>query len=249
MNRRQIIWIFVIAFFVGATGSIILGRFVIPFAATFKGLSFLNKLSTSSQIVINRTEEVQLNDGANLVDLIKQTGKITVSIYDTNNKFLGNGVIAISDGVIFTSDAILRGQTKLKVVTNEGKSFDGLARAKDPKSALVIISIEASNFPVLQLDNAANMEAGQRVIYIGRSNVAFQNFAVTGFVTQNLANFADKSKQLSTDVTMSPDLYGGPVINLSGHMIGMVLDGGQNIISEDLRTVLSDYLATGKITQ
>lgn len=249
MLRKQVIWVIIIAFFVGALGSMALGRFVVPYLATFSGLSFLNKLASSSPIVINRTEVVQLNDGANLVDLIKQAGNITVSIYDANNNFLGNGVIVTSDGVIFTSDSILRGQTKMKVVTDDGKSFAGLARAKDPKSQLVIITIETSNLPVVQLDNAAQMEAGQRVIYVGRSNAAFQHFAVTGFVTQSLANLGDKPKQISTDATVNPDLYGGPIINFSGHAIGIVLGSGQNIISEDLRAVLSSYLATGKITR
>lgn len=239
----------IIAFFVGALGSIALERFAIPYLATFKGLSFLNKLSTTSPIIINRREEVHLNDGANLIDLIKQAGNITVSIYDAKKNFLGNGVVATSDGVIFTSDTILRGQTKVEVVTNDGKSFSGLSRAKDPKSPLVILTIEANNLPVVQLDDAAGMEAGQRVIYVGRSNVAFDHFAVTGFVTASLDNLGGKLQQISTDVTVSPDLYGGPIINLSGHAIGIVLDGSQNIISEKLRAVLSDYLASGKITE
>ncbi|MEJ0020962.1 MAG: trypsin-like peptidase domain-containing protein [Candidatus Doudnabacteria bacterium] len=246
--RKQIIWVIIIAFFVGALGSIAIGRFAIPYLATFNGMSFLNKLSSNSQLVINRTQEIQLNEGANLVDLIKQAGNITVSIYDQSDNFLGNGVIATSDGVIFTSDSILLGQTKVKVVTNDGKNFDGLARAKDPKSTLVILTITANDLPVVQLDDAANMEAGQRVIYVGRSNAPFQHLAVTGFVTQKMSNLVDKAEQVSTDVTVKPDLYGGPIINLSGHAIGITLGAGDNIISENLRTDLGEYLATGKLT-
>jgi S1-C subfamily serine protease len=200
-------------------------------------------------VVINRREEIRLNEGANLVDLIKQTGNIVVSIYDNSNNFLGNGVITTSDGVIFTSDSILRGQIKVKVIINNGKSFNGLARAKDPKSSLVILTIVANNLPVIQMDDAANLEAGQRVIYVGRSNKAFEHFAATGFVTQDLANLGTKPKQLSTDVNVTPDMYGGVIINLSGHAVGMVLDGSSNIISENLRIDLSSYLASGKISR
>jgi S1-C subfamily serine protease len=247
MSRKQIIYIILIAFFVGALGSIVLGRFALPYLSKFPGLSWLSKLTTTSPIVINRSEVVQLNDGANLQDLIKQTGNITVSILDANNNFLGNGIIVTADGLIFTSDSILRGLTKVKVVTNDGKIFEGLARAKDPKSALVIVSIESNNLPVAQFESAANMDPGQRIIYLGRGNVAFQHFARTGFVTQNLANQTQIAKQLSTDVATTADLIGGPIINLSGHVVAMALDGNQNIISENLQTALASYLANGKI--
>lgn len=249
MNRKQIVWIITIAFFIGALGNIVLGRFVFPYlGSNVRILSFLSKLSSTSPIVVNRTEQVQLTEGVNLTDLVKQAGNTVVSIYDTRNNFLGNGLVVTSDGLIFTSDAILKGQTKVKVMTNDGKSFAGLARAKDPRSALVALTIEANNLPVAQFEDAGSMEAGQRVIYVGRSNAPFLHFAKTGFVTQNLANLKAKPSQLSTDVTVTSDLYGGPIVNLSGHVVGMVL-GSQNIISEDLQAVLSTYLASGKITR
>lgn len=249
MNRKMVIWVIVIAFFVGALGSLALGRFAIPYLANVTGWSFLNKLSSTSPIVINRTQQVLINEGANLVDLIKQAGNTTVSILDANNNFLGNGVIATADGVIFTSDSIIHGRPNLKVVTNDGKSFPAQARAKDPKSQLVVLTIQASNLPVAQFDDASSLEAGQRVLVVGRSNAAYQHLALTGFVTQSLANLGTAPKQLSIGLTFTPDVYGGPIVNLSGHVAGLVLDNNQNIISENLKNDLNSYLSTGKITQ
>src|SRR3989344_5020849 len=109
MNRKQLTIIILIAFFVGALGSILLGRFTLPYLSRYQGLSWLSKLSTTSPIVINRREEVHLNEGANLIDLAKQAGNYTVSFYKgvlPNYKFVGNGIIMSSDGLIFTTKEV-----------------------------------------------------------------------------------------------------------------------------------------------
>jgi len=84
---------------------------------------------------------------------------------------------------------------------------------------------------------------------VGRSNAPYQHVALTGFVTQSLANLATVPKQLSIGISLTSDVVGGPIVNLSGHVVGLVLDGNQNIISENLKSDLSAYLSTGKLSQ
>ena len=121
MTKKQITWIILSAFFIGGIGGVFMGRFFIPYIASVTGISSLNKLVTTSPIVVTRTQEVQLNEGVNIIDLVKQAGNSTVSIYDPANNFLGNGVIVSSDGLIFTSNTILGKQTSVTVVTNDGQ--------------------------------------------------------------------------------------------------------------------------------
>src|SRR3989344_5731586 len=98
MNKKQALNIILISFFVGALGSILLGRFFIPWMASVTRWETLNRLVTSSPIIINRTTEVQLNEGVNLVELGKQLTGITVSIYnDSIFQGLENAVIINRD--------------------------------------------------------------------------------------------------------------------------------------------------------
>ncbi|MEO8065749.1 MAG: serine protease [Candidatus Doudnabacteria bacterium] len=245
MTKRSVAWIIIISFFVGALGSIVFGRFLIPYVATFKGFSLLNKLSSSSPIVINRREEVQLNEGVNLIDLIKQSGNFTVGIYGPKNNFLGNGIVVTSDGLILTANSIISGQISVSAVTDDSQKFPAALKSADPKTNLALLIISANNLSSAQFDDAGSLSAGHRVIYLGRSNIKFEHKAQAAFVTQSLANQIG-SKQVSTDAVLSADYFGGPIVNLTGRVVGMTLDKDQNIISENLKIFLNDYFSKPK---
>ena len=245
MNKKQLTIIVLIAFFIGGLGSIVLGRFVLPALASVRGLSWLSKLNNNSPIIINRTQEVQLNDGLNLVDLIKRSGNIMVGIYGPANNFLSNGVIMTSDGLIFASSALIGNQTRLTVLTNDGQKFSATLKDKDMKTGLVALTITVTGLSGAQLDDAASLEPGHRVIYLGRGNVKFEHAATTGLITQSLVNQLG-DQQISSDATFTSDYFGGPIINLSGHVVGIVINNTQNIISEKLQTALTAYLSKPK---
>jgi len=252
MTRKQIIYLIIIIFFVGAIGSIVVNRFILSWIG-------LGKWATTAPIVINRKEVVQLNEGANLVDLAKQAGNITVGIYTKDNQtFLGNGIIISGDGLILTTSAIVQNQPKVIVVINDGKNFEGLVRAQDPKSPMVIVSIEAKNLAQAQFADATNAQVGQRILGAGKSNREFNSNFVTGFVTNSVLNDGSLSflydsevlnETFGADAHFSADMIGGPVLNLDGKVVGMSLPNNQFLLSEEMQTGLSSYLSIGKITR
>lgn len=248
MSRKQLIIIILIAFFIGAAGSIVLSRFFIPYVATVTGWQSLNKLTTSSPIIINRREEVHLNDGANLIDLIKQSGSFTVGIYGAKNNFLGNGIIVTSDGLILTANAIILKQPQPFIITNDGQKLDATVKLSDSKNNLALLSIPAGGLPAVQFDNAESLVAGQRLIYIGRSNTKFTHEARTGLVTSSIGNQLN-TRQIMTDTDLNADYFGGPIVNLSGRVVGLVLNENENIIAENLENFINAYLAGVKEEQ
>ena len=259
MNRKQLVSTILIAFFIGALGSIVIVRFAIPYLATFRSLSFLNKISSSSPIVINRTQQVQLNEGVNLIDLIKQTGNLSVSIYSkADHRFLGNGIVITSDGVIFSLTSVVSGQTEVTVILSDGTSYSGSVRAADPKSELLIITIPAKNLPVAQFQDASSLEVGQRLLTVGGSHTAYDHKFATGFVTESLINAVSANQTFSTekleetigtDIHAEADLIGGPVGNLNGRIVGIMTNSGKIILSEDMQSALTAYLSSGKIVR
>src|SRR3989344_1978413 len=173
MNKKQILIIVLIAFFIGAAGSILLGRFFIPYLATYPKLSRLDRLATTSPIIINRREQVQLNEGVNLIDLIKQAGNIKVGIFDSKNNFLGNGIIVTSDGLVMTPTPVLQNQSQVNVIISDGQIFPATVKSQDVANNLSLLTIPATGLATAQFEEAANLAAGQRVIYLGRSNAKF----------------------------------------------------------------------------
>src|SRR5262249_7635679 len=153
-------------------------------------------------------------------DLIKQSGNFTVTLQDAKGNFLGNGIIVTSDGLILTSNALLLKLTEATAITNDGQKLLAAVKERDTKTGIAVLDVAATNLPTVQFDDAASLSAGQRLIYIGRGNVKFEHEAVTGFLTQSLANQIGIN-QITTDAALSPDYYGGPIVNLSGHVVGL----------------------------
>lgn len=258
MNGKSWIKVILVALIVGGIGSILLGRFLIPYLATFPGLSGLNKLVSNSPIIVNRREEVQLNEGINLMELTRQSGNVTVNILSNEGNFLGNGIVISSDGMIFTTEQVVKDQKEVRVVFNNGQVLQGLVRAADPKSDLLVVTANAQGLAVAQLEDAKNLQAGQRVFTLGRSNEEFVHKFATGFVTNPISNSVNFelvrnsevfSEQLGTDIEYDAEMVGGPVFNLQGRVVGMVSGANQYILAENMQTALSVYLGTGKITR
>ncbi len=258
MNKQQWLKILLVAFFVGAIGSMIVGRFFIPYLATFPGFSSLNQLVSNSPIVINRREEVQLNEGVNLMELTRQSGNVTVNILTSDGNFLGNGIIITSDGMIFTSKSVVKDNKEVRAVFNNGQVLPALVRAADPKSDLLVLTVQATGLTVAQFDEAKNLRAGQRIFTLGRSNEEFVHRFATGFVTNPISNSGNLetvrssevfTENLGTDQIFDPELLGGPVFNLQGRVVGMVAGNDQYILAENMQTAYSVYLGTGKITR
>ena len=262
MTKKNWPWLLLLIIVFGAFGSILFSRGLFPYFATYPGFSWLNKLSTNAPIIINRTQEVQLNEGVNIIDLVKQSGNITVSLYagngNTIGKFLGNGIIMSSDGLIFTSKAAVNAAAgKMTVVLNDGTGLEATLGPTDPRSDLAILTIAARNLPTAQMGLARELVPAQRIIGIGASQAESARKFLTGFVTNSMRNAHSLERvftthafeeTIETDAVISAEFFGGPIVNLNGKVVGMMGNTRSNILpAEDLQTALASYLANGKI--
>jgi serine protease Do len=259
MTRKQILYVILAAFLVGTLGNIFFNRLVFPRLSTVKGFSWVGKLQSSSPIVISRREEVRLNEGVNLIELTKQAQTVVVSIYSkSTQKFLGNGIIITSDGVVFTTKEVLAGNNDVIVVNNEGAIYQGLVRAMDPKSPLAAVTVVGRDMPTAQFYDSKNMQTAQRIFALGKTTEEFTREFATGMVTKTLNNnIEDRTLNsdafettITTDAKLSADFVGGPVVNLQGLIIGVVINAnGQILTAEAIDGAVRTYLAGGKITR
>lgn len=258
MSRKEILVVVVIAFVVGSIGSIFVDKFVLPKLTAFSGLGFLKDFQSDTPIIINRREQVVLDDGINTVDLTKQAQGFTVSIYSKENiKLLGTGIIATSDGVVLTSREVVGDAPEVMVVINDGRSFPGLVRAMDRKSEIAVVTIASQGLAIAPFEDANNAQTAQRVLALGKSTTAFNRQFASGMITKSVGSFGsleqiNNTEQLTETFLVSGNLTqefaGGPVFNLEGRVLGMVASvNGKIITSEGLNQALGSYLSSGKI--
>jgi serine protease Do len=259
MSRKAWVAILILMLILGGIGGVLFNRFVVPYLARMPGLSWMEKLESSNPVVINRFEEVQFNEGANFVDLARQGSSYTVSIYSQrqgNTKFLNNGIISSSDGMIITSRLHLGEAGTFLVVLNDGTTYPAVVRGLDPRSELAVLTIQAQNLPFAQFADAGNLQASQRLIFLGRSNNSFNRDFAQGQVSRVIANGQSLDRVFSSEalentvaanVQINSDFIGGPILNLDGRVVGMTSSNLGIIIGEDLQTGVGSFLQSGKI--
>ncbi len=177
----------------------------------------------------------------------------------------GSGFLVSSDGMIVTNKHVVADQSaQYSVVTNDGKSYDAKVLAIDPTNDIAIIKIDINDAPHLDLADSTQLQLGQHVIAIGNSLGQYQNTVTSGIISgigrSITAGGAGELEQLDgviqTDAAINSGNSGGPLLDLTGKVIGIntaVDQQGQSIgfalPSSDVKIALDSFNKDGKITR
>lgn len=154
----------------------------------------------------------------------------------------GTGFIISGDGMILTNKHVVTDTAAdYTVFTNDGKSYPAQVLARDPVQDLAIIKIDqekiinkdgsfsAKTFPAVKLGDSDKLQIGQTVIAIGNALGEFRNTVSVGVVSglgrTISASGGGVSETLEdiiqTDAAINAGNSGGPLLNLSGEVIGI----------------------------
>lgn len=177
----------------------------------------------------------------------------------------GTGFFVSSDGWVMTNKHVVADETATyTVLTNDGQSYDAKVMAKDPGNDVALLKIEISNAPYLRFADSTQLQLGQHVIAIGNSLGQYQNTVTSGIISgigrSIRAGGGGIDEQLDgviqTDAAINQGNSGGPLLNLTGSVVGIntAVDlGGQSIgfaiPANDARSAFESYQTNGKITR
>ncbi|GMU74308.1 MAG: hypothetical protein AMXMBFR44_5050 [Candidatus Campbellbacteria bacterium] len=179
----------------------------------------------------------------------------------------GSGFLVSADGYIVTNRHVVADESaEYTVFANDGKKYDAKVIARDPALDLAIIKINGSGFPHLTFADSDKLEVGQSVIAIGNALAEFRNTVSVGVVSglsrsivasDSLGRNAEALDQLiQTDAGINHGNSGGPLLNLSGEVIGVnvaIAEGAENIgfaiSGNSVKSVVESVQKTGKIVR
>lgn len=154
----------------------------------------------------------------------------------------GSGFIIRDDGLIITNRHVVEDtEASYTVITNDGKKYDAKVLARHPLYDVSVIKIEAQNLPTLKLGDSDNLKIGQTVIAIGNALGELNNTVSVGVISGLRRSVTAQGSSLGpeqlenviqTDAAINRGNSGGPLLNLSGEVIGIntaVAVGAQNI--------------------
>jgi serine protease Do len=140
---------------------------------------------------------------------------------------LGSGFIVDPAGYIVTNQHVVQraADLKIKVTTNDGKTYNAHYITGDDKKDLAFIKIDSENsFPFVNLDNISPNLLGETVIVVGNA-VGYGSSISRGVLSATKRDISvdniDYKDLVQTDAAINPGNSGGPVIDISGRLVGI----------------------------
>ena len=176
ITSKSALYGLIIVFVINGIASLIFLNFVFPSLATLPGLRIF---FPGFPIIVNRTEEIRINEGIkagevhdqlkrNIVTILRYRGTLDPREEGFTGADLSNGIIATSDGIILATKEGVGNPNldKLLVIANDGNFFEATVLKFDPISDLVILGSEAKNLPVANFGNSGDLLIGDKLLAI-----------------------------------------------------------------------------------
>lgn len=182
--------------------------------------------------IFNKPNPEPVISQINLVSLIKQVDSSVVYVeahdeYGTR-MWSGSGVIICPDGLILTAGHVVDGAEAFKVILPDGQEFWSNKSYLSNITDVGLIRIDAEKLPFSYLGNSDSLRKGEEVFIIG-SSLGFDLFnTVTSGIISGLGrdiDFFGEKLMIQSDAQSWPGNSGGPVFNMEGRIVGILVGG------------------------
>jgi len=186
---------------------------------------------------------------------------------------IGTGFLVDEKGTVFTNRHVVSQEAEYTVVFSDGKTAQVTSVERDPLNDFAILTIGPSesppagggDYPYISLGNSDYLKVGQTVIAIGNALGRFSNTVTKGVVsaldrglTASAGYFGGQSTSfedvIQTDAALNPGNSGGPLVNLSGEVVGINMavtstaeNIGFSIPINAVKEALNDFRTHGRI--
>ena len=171
---------------------------------------------------------------------------------------VGSGFFISEDGAILTNHHVIDGATDIFVTLTDGREFEAEVVGSDARTDVALIKIDAEGMVTLPIGSAQNLKKGQWVLAIG-SPFGLESTVTAGIVSAIGRETGDYLPFIQTDVAVNPGNSGGPLLDLSGEVVGINAQivsrsGGFMGISlaipiDEATQVAAQLQADGKVTR
>jgi serine protease Do len=136
---------------------------------------------------------------------------------------MGSGFIISEDGYVLTNAHVVANASQVTVRLADAKrEFQAKVIGADSRTDVALLKIEASGLPAVRTGNSAELAPGQWVAAIG-SPFGFANTITGGIVSAVGRSLPGEAYVpfIQTDVAVNPGNSGGPLLTLSGEVVGI----------------------------
>ncbi|MCX6258240.1 MAG: trypsin-like peptidase domain-containing protein [Bacteroidia bacterium] len=142
-----------------------------------------------------------------------------------DNYGAGSGFIISSDGYIITNNHVMSNAEEILVSLPDGREFKAESIGADPATDIGVLKIYADNLHVATFGNSDQLQVGQIAVAVGNP-FGFQHSVTAGVISALGRTLRSENGRLiddviQTDAALNPGNSGGPLVDSSGHVIGV----------------------------
>lgn len=182
--------------------------------AYLRAKNFL-KMDTARKVFSPIFLEMTTPVANNVMDYYKST--VAVSIDDGH----GSGVIVSKDGYIVSNWHLVVGKKEIEIVLHNGNKLKAKVVRMADAEDLVLLKVDTTGLTPIMLSNMEEPEIGIDILAIGTPNeLVFGQSASKGIISG--LRKKDGLLYLQTDASLSGGNSGGPLIDKSGMVLGII---------------------------
>lgn len=137
---------------------------------------------------------------------------------------VGTGFLITQTGVAVTNRHVAEGRQSLTARLSNGTSVTATVVYIDAVLDVALLKLQGNTFPCLPLASLSSVRPGSTVLAIGNPAQGLPNTVTKGIVSaigRNPIDSNDPGTWIQTDAAMNPGNSGGPLLNISGEVVGI----------------------------
>lgn len=167
-------------------------------------------------------------------------GAVNASLVDVNTTLgaftagSGTGMIISSDGLVLTNNHVIEGARSIRVrLVSTGRSYSARVVGTDPDHDIAVLRLSGvSGLTPIAVGDSSDVRVGDGVVAVGNARGSggapeVATGTVTGLNRTIIASDEDGTDattltgMIQTNAPLQPGYSGGPLLNLSGEVIGV----------------------------
>src|SRR5688500_10939559 len=184
-----------------------------------------------------------------MAEAVESAGASVVQVA-ARRRLPASGVVWSEDGVIVTSHHVIENDEKIRIGLPNGETVSATLIGRDPTTDLAVLRAETSGLTVPNWAELDEVRVGHLGPALGRPGDTVQ--ATLGVVSALSRSDNDNKYFAQTDVVMYPGFSGGPLVGVTGQVLGLnssALMRGVSLAVQTptIRFVVENLLMHGKM--
>jgi S1-C subfamily serine protease len=199
-------------------------------------------------------------EGAEMADVLQTLSDAMASAVESasasvvqvaaRRRLPASGVVWSEDGVIVTSHHVIEHDERIRVGLPNGHIVPATLVGRDPNTDVAVLRADTSGLDVPQWAELDEVRVGHLALALGRPGETVQ--ATLGVISALSRNDNENKYFAQTDVVMYPGFSGGPLVGVTGQILGINSSGLMRGVSLAIQTptiryVVDSLLAHGKM--